>query len=100
MEALIAIGVVMLLMLIGVPVVYSFIGMTAVLSFMYDIDVSTLMTTGFWSINSLILIALPLFIMTGYLMQAGGIATRLIQFVEVFVFPISLFSTYQGNLKT
>jgi C4-dicarboxylate transporter DctM subunit len=85
MEALIAIGVVMLLMLIGVPVVYSFIGMTAVLSFMYDIDVSTLMTTGFWSINSLILIALPLFIMTGYLMQAGGIATRLIQFVEVLV---------------
>src|SRR5690554_3087177 len=82
MGALIAIGVVIALMLIGVPVVFSFAAMVATLAFFYDIDVAFLATTGFSSINSIILIALPLFIMTGYLMQSGGLAARLVAFVE------------------
>lgn len=85
MGALLAIIAVVLLMMIGVPVVFSFAAMTLILSIAYDIDVSSLMTTGFWSVNSIILIALPLFVMTGYLMQAGGMAARLIGFVEALV---------------
>ncbi|PPC75836.1 C4-dicarboxylate ABC transporter permease [Pokkaliibacter plantistimulans] len=85
MGALIAILTVILLMMIGVPVVFSFAAMTLVLSLVYDVDISSLMTTGFWSINSLILLALPLFVMTGYLMQSGGIAARLVGFVEALV---------------
>lgn len=85
MGALLAIGAVIVLMMIGVPVVFSFAAMTLVLSLAYDVDVSSLMTTGFWSINSIILLALPLFIMTGYLMQSGGIAARLINFAEAIV---------------
>jgi tripartite ATP-independent transporter DctM subunit len=72
-------------MLIGVPVVFAFAAMTLVLTIVYDVHLSFVMTTGFWSINSVILIALPLFIMTGYLMQAGGMAARLIAFVEALV---------------
>jgi tripartite ATP-independent transporter DctM subunit len=72
-------------MMVGVPVVYSFAAMTLVLSIVYDVDVSSLMTTGFWSVNSIILLALPLFVMTGYLMQAGGMASRLVHFVESLV---------------
>lgn len=85
MGALLAIGAVIVLMMIGVPVVYSFAAMTLVLSIVYEIDVSSLMTTGFWSVNSIILLALPLFVMTGYLMQAGGMASRLVYFVESLV---------------
>ncbi|MEC9483045.1 MAG: TRAP transporter large permease [Halomonas sp.] len=85
MGALLAIGAVIVLMIIGVPVVFSFAAMTLVLSFAYNVDISSLMTTGFWSINSIILLALPLFIMTGYLMQSGGIAARLINFAEAIV---------------
>lgn len=85
MGALLAIAVVVVAMIIGVPVVFSFAAMTLVLSVAYDVDISSLMTTGFWSINSIILLALPLFIMTGYLMQAGGIAARLISFTEAIV---------------
>lgn len=85
MGALIAILVVVGLMIIGVPVVYSFAAMTLILSFIYGIDISSLMTTGFWSINSVIIIALPLFVMTGYLMQAGGMASKLVAFVEALV---------------
>ncbi|QTF91900.1 TRAP transporter large permease [Halomonas sp. BM-2019] len=85
MGALLAIAAVVVLMMIGVPVVFSFAAMTLVLSLAYDVNISSLMTTGFWSINSVILLALPLFIMTGYLMQSGGIAARLIHFAEAIV---------------
>ncbi len=85
MGALFAIVTVVGLMIIGVPVVFSFAAMTVVLSVAYEVDISSLMTTGFWSINSVIIIALPLFVMTGYLMQAGGMASRLVRFVEALV---------------
>ena len=85
MGAVLAILTVIICMLIGVPVVFSFAAMTLVLTLVYDVNLSFVMTTGFWSINSVILIALPLFIMTGYLMQAGGMAARLIAFVEALV---------------
>lgn len=82
MGALVAIGAVVVLMMIGVPVVFSFTAMVATLAFFYDVDIAFLATTGFSSINSIILIALPLFIMTGYLMQSGGMAAKLVNFVE------------------
>ncbi|PSJ47434.1 C4-dicarboxylate ABC transporter permease [Zobellella endophytica] len=85
MGALLAIVAVVLLMMIGVPVVFSFAAMTLILSIIYEVDISSLMTTGFWSVNSIILLALPLFVMTGYLMQAGGMAARLVSFVEALV---------------
>lgn len=85
MGAVFAIIAVVVLMMIGVPVVFSFAAMTLILSLMYDVDISSLMTTGFWSVNSIILLALPLFVMTGYLMQAGGMASRLVYFVEALV---------------
>lgn len=85
MGALLAIAAVVLLMMIGVPVVFSFAAMTLILSLIYDVDISSLMTTGFWSVNSLILLALPLFVMTGYLMQSGGMAARLVAVVESIV---------------
>ncbi|WP_420915693.1 TRAP transporter large permease subunit [Marinomonas pontica] len=46
---------------------------------------SSLMKTGFWSVNSIILLVLPLFVMTRYLMRAGGMASRLVYFVESLV---------------
>lgn len=85
MGALIALFAVVALMMIGVPVVFSFAAMTLILSIAYDVDISSLMTTGFWSVNSVVLVALPLFVMTGYLMQSGGIAKRLVDFVEALV---------------
>jgi C4-dicarboxylate transporter DctM subunit len=85
MEALIAIACLVILMLIGVPVAFSFAGMTIALSIIYDVNFQSLMLTGFWSMNSVILMALPLFIMTGYLMQSGGLANRLIEFIESMV---------------
>lgn len=85
MGAVFAILAVVVLMLLGVPVVFAFAAMTLVLTLVYNIDPALVMTTGFWSINSITLLALPLFIMTGYIMQAGGMAARLVAFVETLV---------------
>jgi C4-dicarboxylate transporter DctM subunit len=85
MGALAAIICLIVLMLIGVPVAFAFAGMTVILSIFYDLNFQSLMLTGFWSMNSVILMALPLFILTGYLMQGGGLARRLIDFIESVV---------------
>ncbi len=85
MGAVIGLIVVIALIIVGVPVAFAFAGMSLVLAAVYQIDVSALMTTGFWTINSVILMALPLFIMVGYLMQSSGMAESLINFVDSLV---------------
>src|SRR5690625_2965075 len=85
MEGLLAIGLLILLMAIGVPVAWSFAGTLAYLVFIYDSNLSTLLLQGFRSLNSIVLLALPLFVLTGYLMQSGGIADRIIRFIDVLV---------------
>ena len=85
MEGLIAVGILLFLMIVGVPVAWSFAGVLAYLTFAYDANFNTLMLQGYRSIDSVILIALPLFVLTGYLMQSGGIALRLVNFIEVLV---------------
>ncbi len=85
MEAAIGIGTLIVLMIVGVPIAFSFAGMTVVLCLLADVNMASLMITGFWSMNSVVLIALPLFILTGYLMQSGGLADRLIDFIESII---------------
>ena len=82
MEALIALPLLILLMGVGLPVAWSFAGVLAYLTWVYDVNLNTLMLQGFRSLNSVVLVALPLFILTGYLMQSGGIARRIIAFVS------------------
>lgn len=82
MYALIALPLLILLMGLGLPVAWSFAGVLAYLTWVYDANLNTLMLQGFRSLNSLVLVALPLFILTGYLMQSGGIAQRIIAFVS------------------
>ncbi|MFD1796419.1 TRAP transporter large permease [Paracoccus aurantiacus] len=85
MESLFAILALIVFMLLGVPVVFAFAAMVVILTIVYDVAWSMPMITGYWTVNSVILVALPLFVMTGYLMQTGGIAKRLVEFVEAVV---------------
>jgi len=82
MSALIALPLLIILMGLGVPVAWSFAGVLAYLVFVFDVNLNILMLQGFRSLNSIVLVALPLFILTGYLMQSGGIAKRIIDFVQ------------------
>jgi tripartite ATP-independent transporter DctM subunit len=85
MEGLIAIGLLLVMMILGVPVAWSFASVLAYLVSTYDVNIDTIMMQGYRSLDSVILIALPLFVLTGYLMQGGGIAHRLVGFIEVMV---------------
>jgi len=80
-SALFAVLLLALLMGLGVPIAWSFAGVLAYLTFLYDVNLNTLMLQGFRSMNSVVLVALPLFILTGHLMQTGGLAKRIIEFV-------------------
>jgi len=85
MGALIALIVAIVLIILGVPIAFSFAAMILALTIIYQLDISMLMGAGFWSINSVILMALPLFIMAGYLMQNSGMAESLCKFVDALV---------------
>lgn len=82
MIPLIAVALLVVLMFLGVPVAWCFAGVLAWLVWAYDTNTATLLLQGYRSLDSVILLALPLFVLAGYLMQSGGIAQRLIGFIE------------------
>ncbi|TDB01188.1 TRAP transporter large permease [Halomonas marinisediminis] len=73
------------LMVIGVPVAWSFAVVLGYLVIVFDVNTTTLLLQGFRSLDHIILLALPLFVLAGYLMKSGGIASRLINFIELLV---------------
>lgn len=81
MLGLLAIPLLVVLLAVGVPVAFGFALVTAYLAWLYDANLNTLMMQGYRSLDSVVLLALPLFILTGYLMERGGIARRVIEFV-------------------
>lgn len=85
MEPIWAISILIGLMVFGVPVAWSFAGVLMYLVWVYDVGTATLLLQGFRSLDSVVLLALPLFVLAGYLMQSGGVARRLIGFMELMV---------------
>jgi len=73
---------------IGVPIAYC-IGLAGVLTMLLSIDylpaVTTFAQRMATGLDSFTLLAIPLFILAGQLMNTGGIATRLIEFAKVLV---------------
>jgi len=83
LEPLLAIAILIFLMVFGIPIAWSFAGVLCYLVWIYDVGTTTLLLQGFRSLNSVILLALPLFVLAGYLMQSGGVASRLIGFMAM-----------------
>jgi len=85
MGAAIALIVAIIFIILGVPIAFSFATMVLALTVIYQIDIARVMIAGYWNVNSVILMALPLFIMAGYLMQRSGMAASLVKFVDAVV---------------
>ncbi|WP_239023891.1 TRAP transporter large permease [Salinicola corii] len=83
--AIFAVGLLILLMGIGVPVAWAFAAVLGYLIIAFDVNTVTLLLQGFRSLDHIVLLALPLFVLTGYLMKSGGIAQRLVNFIELMV---------------
>jgi len=72
-------------LILGMSVPLAF-GMTMIyLAWAGGHDVTTLLPSGHWRMNALVLLAIPLFIMAGGLMERGKIAAPLVALAELFV---------------
>ena len=80
------IGIFMLLMFLGVPIAVS-LGAASVISMilMTDLPLSMAAQSMFTAMNSFIMVAVPLFILCGSLMDEGGIADRIYDLSEALV---------------
>ena len=72
-------------LVIGVEVPICFAATGLYLVFAVDFPTAGLFPTGYGSITSVALLAIPMFVMSGGLMESGGIGDRLVKWVSVFI---------------
>lgn len=68
----------------GVPIPYAFAAPVTILVFVQDINPIMLLTTTFGKVNSLVLLAIPFFIMAGNVMEKGKIGGLLVDWIQCF----------------
>ena len=72
-------------LVVGLPVPLAFGAVMIYLAMFTDTDPMTFMTSGHWRMNNLVLLAIPLFIMAGGIMEKGRIAIPMVYLAELFV---------------
>lgn len=85
MIVMMAVLVLIVVLLLGVPIPFAFFASTLVIVVGGGYDYAFLLPYGFSKVSSLILVAIPLFILAGNLMEKSGVGESLINFVEMFV---------------
>lgn len=75
----------MVLILIGVPIAMAFAALSLFLVVYFGGDPSYLIPTCFIKIRSVVLLSVPLFILFGMILDASGLARRLIDFVNSII---------------
>ncbi len=81
----IALLIIILALPLGLPVPFCFMLATAFMVVVQGYDPSFLLPYGFSQMSSIVLLAIPLFIMVGGMMDKGGIGTSLVNLVDVVV---------------
>lgn len=100
----IMIGVFVLLLVLGTPIGLCIViasGATVMLVLPFDIAMFTTAQKMFSSLDSFALLAVPFFVLSGVIMNNGGIATRLVNFAKLFTgrIPGSLsYTNIAGNM--
>jgi tripartite ATP-independent transporter DctM subunit len=75
-----------ILILLGVPIASSLgISVVAAIFFFTDVPLSVVIQSMFSSMNSFIMVAVPLFILAGIIMEEGGVADRIFGFAQSMV---------------
>ncbi len=80
----IGIGMLVLCLVIGMPIPFSFAATFIWLAFSLDYQTDFLLSAGYNQLNSVVLLAIPLFILAGGIMEKSKIGTALIGVVETF----------------
>lgn len=77
--------ILLILLILGVPVAFAFFGSSVFLIIALDYDPSFLIPYGINEMNSTLLVAIPLFILAGNLIQKGGAGDAIINFIELLL---------------
>lgn len=85
MAVSIAIAILVICLIIGIPVAFSFLISTLYLILTQDYDPSFLLPYGYSKMGNIVLLAIPLFILAGGIMEKGGIGGKLVDFVDVLI---------------
>ena len=72
-------------LVLGLPVPFAFGAVMIFLSVFTDTDPISFMVSGHWKMNNLVLLAIPLFIMAGGIMEKGKIAAPMVHLAELFI---------------
>jgi C4-dicarboxylate transporter DctM subunit len=94
MLVVIAVLVLIVILLLGVPIPFAFFASALVIVVGGGYDYTFLLPYGFSKVSSLILVAIPLFILAGQLMEKSGIGESLINLVSMYV------GKFRGGLGT
>lgn len=85
MEIILDIVILIGLLVMGVPIPFCFAGAVMYLGLSTGMDMGQMMSSGVHSLSSITLLAVAAFILAGGLMNASGIAERLVRFAEALV---------------
>lgn len=87
--SLLLFGAFALLLFIGVPIAYALGAATLIVLYTKGMPGVLMPQTAYNATNSFPLMAVPFFVLAGYLMQFGGLSRRLIAFAEVLIGNVS-----------
>ena len=73
------------LIILGVPIVYSFMSATFLMIVKDGYDPSFLMSYGYETTGSIVLLCVPLYVCVGSIMEKSDIGKSLVDFIDVFV---------------
>lgn len=84
---IVGIGLIILVvtLIVGIPIPFSFASAFIFLTYALGFDGNFQMNAGYGQINSVVLLAIPLFVLAGGIMEKGNIGSALIGFVQCFV---------------
>lgn len=74
--------VLLICLVIGIPIPLTFLASSAVIVAFNGLDNLFLLSYGYSSINSVLLLTIPLFVLAGSVMDKGGIGVKLIESIE------------------
>ena len=85
MTFLIAVVVILLLIFLGMSIPYTFMAGAALFSLIEGANMNWFPSTGYYSMESYSMLAMPLFILAGMIMDKSGIASRLVDLGDVLL---------------
>lgn len=85
MITILSLVILIVALVIGIPVPFAFLASATYLVFIYDYDPSFLLPFGFSRMDSTVILAIPLFIIAGGLINRSHIGDHLVHLVDLFI---------------